>query len=51
MLENEENDLRNLMGSMKPKDKEPRTVGVLDSWIDHAEADFGVASRSLGRLF
>ncbi len=32
------------MSAMKERGKEPRTAGVLDSWIDHAESSFGVAS-------
>ena len=39
-----ENDIAEKMSSMKERGKEPRTVGVLDSWIDHAESNFGMAS-------
>lgn len=30
------------MSQMKDRGKEPHSVGVLDSWIDHAESEFGV---------
>lgn len=44
MSEKDDRDLRDLMGNMKPRGKEPRSPGVLDSWIDHAETNFGIAS-------
>ena len=44
MVSSEDIDLPALMAEMKPRGKEPRNVGVLDSWIDHAENNFGVAS-------
>ena len=44
MSKNKEESLHELMAGMKPRGKEPRNAGVLDSWIDHAEADFGIAA-------
>lgn len=44
MVDGETESLHELMAQMKPRGKEPRSAGVLDSWIDHAEADFGIAA-------
>ena len=35
-------DLVRKLSVLKPKNKEPRTVRVLDSWIAHAENDMGI---------
>lgn len=40
----EERNLYYLMASMNQRGKEPKSAGVLDSWIDHAEAVFGIAA-------
>ena len=42
-------NLADKLSSMKDRNKEPRTAGVLDSWIDHAESNFGVASSGRAR--
>ncbi|WP_080801195.1 nucleotidyl transferase AbiEii/AbiGii toxin family protein [Arabiibacter massiliensis] len=41
-------NLSELLGALKPKSKEPRSVRVLDSWIAHAENEFGIGQG--GRL-
>ena len=40
--------LNERLGALKPKSKEPRSVRVLDSWIAHAENEFGIGQG--GRL-
>lgn len=40
----EDRDILELLASMKPRGKAPHSAGVLDSWIDHAESDFGIPS-------
>lgn len=44
MADDGERNLHDLMAGMKPRGKEPKSPGVLDSWIDHAESDFGIAA-------
>ena len=44
MSKNKEESLHELMAGMKPRGKRPRNAGVLDSWIDRTEADFGIAA-------